>query len=363
MARGQGALENLEVNAAFWRGKRVFLTGHTGFKGSWLSLWLQQLGAHVTGYALKPPTRPSLFELADVAGGMTSLNGDVRDLPRLRKALVAARPQLVVHMAAQSLVRESYCDPVGTYSTNVMGTVNVLEAARVAGSVRAILIVTSDKCYENRERRRGYREDEPLGGRDPYSSSKAGAELVTHAYRDSFYERSRAAVASARAGNVIGGGDWSKDRLLPDAVRAFSAGKPLRVRNPHAVRPWQHVLEPLHGYMMLAQRLYAQGARYAGAWNFGPAAEGHKPVKWVVEHVVARWGAGARWTHERGPQVHEAARLTLDCRKARRELGWRPRLDLRTALDWVVEWHERHAAGEDPGAVTASQIARFGATA
>jgi CDP-glucose 4,6-dehydratase len=369
VALGRRALENLEVSRAlsvsraFWSGRRVFLTGHTGFKGSWLSLWLQALGADVTGYALKPPTRPSLFDLARVARGMRSIIADVRDSSRLRKALVASRPQIVIHMAAQSLVRESYADPVGTYSTNVMGTLNLLEAARAASGVRAILVVTSDKCYENRERRTGYREDEPLGGRDPYSSSKACAELVTRAYRDSFYDRSRAAVASVRAGNVIGGGDWSKDRLVPDAVRAFSAGRALRIRHPEAVRPWQHVLDPLHGYMMLAEQLHAAGAKYAGAWNFGPSTAGEKPVKWVIDHLVERWGGAARWVRDRAPRVHEAGRLNLDSAKARRELGWRPRLDLATALDWVVEWHERHARGEHASTVAAAQIARFGEAA
>jgi CDP-glucose 4,6-dehydratase len=351
-------LEDLEMNPAFWKGKSVFVTGHTGFKGSWLCLWLQLLGARVTGYALSPPTRPSLFELARLARSMKSITADVRDLARLKAALLRARPQVVIHMAAQSLVRESYVDPAGTYSTNVMGTVNILEAARAAKSVRVVVIVTSDKCYENRERGSGYREEDAMGGHDPYSSSKGCAELVTAAYRRSFFSRARAAVASARAGNVIGGGDWGKDRLVPDALRAFTAGRKLRVRNPDAIRPWQHVLDPLNGYLTLAERLW-EGASYSGAWNFGPADTENKPVSWVVEELVRRWGESARWELDRARQPHEAGLLNLDCSKARAQLKWRPRVDLVTALDSVVEWHRRRAGGESARELTEEQIIRF----
>lgn len=347
------------MNPAFWKGKTVFLTGHTGFKGSWLSLWLQALGARVTGYALKPPTQPSLFALAGLSRSMNSISGDVRDLSALTTALRRAKPQFVIHMAAQSLVRESYADPVGTYSTNVMGTVNVLEAARAVKSARVVLIVTSDKCYENKERRAAYREHEAMGGHDPYSSSKGCAELVTSAYRRSFFTESRAAIASVRAGNVMGGADWSKDRLVPDAVRAFAAGKVLRVRNPHAVRPWQHVLDPLGGYLSLAERLWHRGPAYSGAWNFGPAAGDHKPVSWVVDELARRWGEDATWKADRPPELHEASLLHLDCSKARTKLGWRARLGLKISLDWVVEWHRRYAAGETARSITEDHIARF----
>ncbi len=347
------------MNPAFWRGKQVFLTGHTGFKGSWLGLWLQSLGSQVTGYALKPPTRPSLFALAGLARSMRSMTGDVRNLPALKAALRRVRPQVVIHMAAQSLVRESYADPVGTYSTNVMGTVNLLEAVRDVKSVAVVLIVTSDKCYENRERSTGYREDAALGGHDPYASSKGCAELVTAAYRRAFFGTPGAAVASVRAGNVIGGGDWSKDRLVPDALRAFAAGRTLRVRNPHAVRPWQHVLDPLHGYLTLAERLWSDHAAFSGAWNFGPHDRDHKPVKWIVTQLVRRWGEGAAWKVDRARRPHEAGLLTLDCSKARTRLKWRPRVGLDTALDWVIEWHRRHADGDHARKITEEQIARF----
>jgi len=347
------------MNPAFWHGKTVFVTGHTGFKGGWLSLWLHRLGARVTGYALEPPTQPNLFEVAGLARSIDSIAGDVRDLKALRQSLLRAKPQFVFHLAAQALVRESYADPVDTYSTNVMGTVNVLEAVREAESVRATVIVTSDKCYENRERVRGYREDEAMGGHDPYSSSKGCAELVTAAYQRSFFSRSGMPVASARAGNVIGGGDWGRDRLVPDALRAFSAGETLRVRNPEAVRPWQHVLDPLNGYLTLAERLWDEGLAYSGAWNFGPVDGDDRPVSWIVEELVRRWGDGATWRIDEAPQPHESGLLKLDCSKARQQLDWHPRIDLGTALDWTVEWRRRHAAGEHVGKLTEEQISRF----
>jgi len=347
------------MNPAFWKGKTVFVTGHTGFKGSWLSLWLQSLGARVTGYALEPPTQPNLFELAGVARSMESIMGDVRDLAALKTALLRAKPELVLHMAAQSLVRESYADPVGTYATNVMGTVNLLEAVREVKSVRTVVIVTSDKCYENRERVQGYREDEAMGGHDPYSSSKGCAELVTAAYRRSFFSMAGAAVASARAGNVIGGGDWSKDRLVPDAITAFISRKALRIRSPNAVRPWQFVLDPLSGYLTLAERLWEDGAAYSGAWNFGPAENDVRPVSWIVGELARRWGKDATWETDPAPQPHEAGLLQLDCSKARTRLNWRPRVELGAALDSVVEWYRKYAVGEDVRKLTEEQIRSY----
>lgn len=347
------------MNPRFWKDRKVFLTGHTGFKGGWLSLWLQRLGSRVTGYALEPPTRPSLFELADVARSMNSVIGDVRDLAGVKAALRRAGPEVVIHMAAQALVRESYADPVGTFSTNVLGTAHVLEAAREAKSVRAVVIVTSDKCYENREQARGYREDEPMGGHDSYSASKGCAELVTAAYRRSFFSAEGAAVASARAGNVIGGGDWSKDRLVRDAMDAFIGGKPVSVRRPNAVRPWQHVLDPLSGYLTLAEQLWADGESYAGAWNFGPAEEDTRPVSWLLTELARRWGGGATWEADTGSHLHEAGILMLDCTKAQTQLGWRPHLPLSTALDWTVDWYRCHVDGGDVRRLTEEQIHHY----
>lgn len=347
------------MNPAFWKGKSVFVTGHTGFKGSWLCLWLRILDAKVTGYSLGAPTKPSLFELARLARSTRSITADVRNPRRLKTSMLRAKPDIVIHMAAQSLVRESYADPAGTYSTNVMGTVNILEATRSAKSVRVAVIVTSDKCYENRERGSAHREEDPMGGYDPYSSSKGCAELVTAAYRRSFFSDSRVAVASVRAGNVIGGGDWGMDRLVPDALRAFAAKRKLRVRHPDAVRPWQHVLDPLNGYLTLAERLWEDGSSYSGGWNFGPGDTENRPVSWVVAELARRWGKDARWEVDRAPQPYEANLLRLDCSKARTELKWQPRVDLGAALDSVVEWHLRYSKGENVRKLTEEQIARF----
>ncbi|MBU1775020.1 MAG: CDP-glucose 4,6-dehydratase, partial [Gammaproteobacteria bacterium] len=304
-------MEGVEVNATFWRGKKVFMTGHTGFKGGWLSLWLQSMGAQVTGFALLPPTIPSLFEVADVAQGMTSIIGDIREAESLAKAVREAAPEIVIHMAAQPLVRYSYANPVETYSTNVMGTVHLLEAVRQTPSVRAVVNVTSDKCYDNKEWVWGYRENEAMGGFDPYSNSKGCAELVASAYRNSFfnpekYHEHKVALASVRAGNVIGGGDWAADRLIPDILRAISDNKPVVIRSPHAIRPWQHVLEPLSGYLLLAEKLYEQGIAYAEGWNFGPNDEDAKPVQWIVERLTEQWGDGASWLLDGGEHPHEA---------------------------------------------------------
>jgi CDP-glucose 4,6-dehydratase len=350
------------MNPEFWRGKRVFVTGHTGFKGGWLCLWLHALGARVFGYALEPAARSNLYEAANVASVMeSSVVADVRELAVLKGALQRAKPQIVIHMAAQSLVRESYVDPVGTYSTNVMGTVNLLEAAREAEAARVILIVTSDKCYENRERMQGYREDEAMGGHDPYSSSKGCAELVTAAYSRSFFAQPGArVVASARSGNVIGGGDWSKDRLVPDAMHAFIAGKTLKVRNPDAIRPWQHVLDPLHGYLTLVEHLWADGAAYSGAWNFGPSEDDVRPVKWIVEQFAERLGGDVTWELDAARHPHEAGLLKLDCSKAIERLGWQPRLRLESALDWVIDWYRGYAtSNRAAGELTQAQILRY----
>ena len=352
------------MNPAFWSGKRVLLTGHTGFKGSWLSLWLQTLGAQVTGYALAPSTQPSLFEIAGVAQGMDSVMGDIRDLARLQAVMNAARPEIVFHLAAQPLVRRSYQDPVETYSTNVMGTVHLLEAVRNCADVGAVVNITTDKVYENREWLWGYRESEPLGGHDPYSNSKGCAELVTAAYRSSFFEAPAqagkpVAVATARAGNVIGGGDWAQDRLVPDLLNAFHQNRRVDIRSPHAVRPWQHVLEPLRGYLMLAERLAEQGNAFAEAWNFGPHDEDARPVRWIVERMAALWGEGADWHGDTGVHPHEASNLKLDISKVRNRLGWHPALRLEEALALIVEWYKQYQLGADLRALTLQQIADY----
>ncbi len=327
------------VNTNFWKGKRVFLTGHTGFKGSWLSLWIQSMGAELHGLALRPPTTPALFDEAEVGGAMTSTIGDIRDYNTVLTAMDACRPDIIIHMAAQPLVRYSYQAPVETYAINVMGTVHVLEAARQVGTAKAIVNVTTDKCYENKEWIWGYREDEPMGGYDPYSNSKGCSELVTSAYRCSFFKQSGIALASARAGNVIGGGDWATDRLVPDILRAFEKTQPVFIRNPHAIRPWQHVLEPLSGYLLLAEQLYNEGQPFAEGWNFGPHEEDARPVQWIVERMVETWGNGARWHLDGGSHPHEANYLKLDISKARARLAWQPRWDLAAALEKITDWH------------------------
>lgn len=352
------------MNAAFWRDKKVFMTGHTGFKGSWLSLWLQQMGAQVTGYALQPPTDPSLFDVANVAQGMTSIIGDIRDAEALSKAMLEATADIVIHMAAQPLVRYSYLNPVETYSTNVMGTVHVLEAVHQTPSVRAVVNVTSDKCYDNREWVWGYRENEPMGGFDPYSSSKGCAELVASAYRNSFfnpakYSEHRVALASVRAGNVIGGGDWAADRLIPDILRAISSGQPVVIRSPHAIRPWQHVLEPLSGYLLLAQKLYEDGVAYAEGWNFGPNDEDAKPVQWIVERLTQQYGEGASWQLDGGDHPHEAHYLKLDCSKAKMRLRWQPRWHLEHTLEMIVSWQRAWLAKQDMRNFTLRQIEQY----
>ncbi len=352
------------VKPIFWQGKRVLLTGHTGFKGSWLSLWLQAIGAEVTGYALAPPTNPSLFDIAKVELGMTSLIGDIRDLDKLQAVFAKHQPEIVIHMAAQPLVRYSYQNPVETYSTNVMGTVNVLEAVRNTLSVKAVVNVTTDKCYENREWAWGYRENEPMGGHDPYSNSKGCAELITAAYRNSYfhpehYQEHGVAIASARAGNVIGGGDWAEDRLIPDIMRAITHNEAVNIRNPHAIRPWQHVLEPLSGYLVLAKKLYEEGSSYAEGWNFGPNDEDAQPVSWIVDQLTKTWGEGASWVLDSGDHPHEAHYLKLDCSKAKARLDWQPRWRLDETLDKIVTWHKAYQENDNMSEITLKQIVDY----
>lgn len=352
------------MNSAFWNGKRVLLTGHTGFKGSWLSVWLQSMGAHVVGYALAPPTSPSLFEVANVGNGMTCVIGDIRDLTKLQATFNEHRPEIVIHMAAQPLVRYSYVEPVETYSTNVMGTVHLLEAVRKTLGVKVVVNITTDKCYENREWSWGYRENEPMGGYDPYSNSKGCAELVSSAYRSSFfnptsYSQHGVALATVRAGNVIGGGDWAQDRLIPDILAAFEQGNVVNIRNPHAIRPWQHVLEPLRGYLTLAERLYENGPVYAEGWNFGPNDEDAKPVGWIVEQMAEMWDSSARWKIDTCEHPHEANYLKLDISKARSRLHWQPLLRLNDALQLIIDWSKQHQAGANMRKVTLAQIRTY----
>jgi CDP-glucose 4,6-dehydratase len=355
--RGQG---RGVVDPEFWKGRRVLLTGHTGFKGAWLALWLQSLGARVTGFSLDVPTEPSLYELARVGEGMEGIVGDVRDRDALTTAVAESAPEVVLHMAAQSLVRRSFVEPRETYDTNVMGTVNVLDAVRAdPDGVRAVVNVTSDKCYENKEWEWGYREDEPMGGHDPYSSSKGAAELVTSAFRRSFFsDPDGPRLASARAGNVIGGGDWGEDRLVPDIMRAALAGETVRVRNPNSLRPWQHVLNPLSGYLVLAQALWAS-PEHARGWNFGPTDEDARPVGWIVERLTELWPGDLHSTLDDGPHPHEARYLKLDSSRARTRLGWRPLVGLDGTLTSIVDWYRALQAGEDVGAVTRGQIESF----
>ena len=351
---------NGKVDPTFWRGKKVFLTGHTGFKGSWLSLWLQEMGALVKGYALEPNTTPNLFTKANVAQNMDSEIGDITDLNHITESMVTFNPEVLIHMAAQPLVRLSYYDPVLTYTTNVMGTVNVLEAARMCTNLKAIVSVTTDKCYENREWEWGYRENEPMGGHDPYSSSKGCAELVTSAYRKSFFNENHTAfLASARAGNVIGGGDWAEDRLIPDILRAFEKNEPVIVRNPLSTRPWQHVLEPLSGYLVLAQYLFDGGSSFAEGWNFGPKDEDCKPVSWILDTMVDNWGNGAKWDLDKNINPHEARFLKLDCSKAAIRLNWFPKWNLKITLESIINWHQNYLSQKNIQELCLLEIAKY----
>lgn len=354
-------MENL-VNC--WKGRRVFLTGHTGFKGGWLALWLAGKGAKIRGYSLDPATQPNLFTDVRIAEVLDDDRGDIRDYPKLEASLVDFEPEVVFHLAAQPLLRRSYADPLGTYSTNVMGTANLLEAVRKSPTVRAVVCVTTDKCYQNREWAWPYRESDPLGGHDPYSSSKAAAEVVVAAFRDSYFPVNRlsdhrVAIATARAGNVIGGGDWSEDRLIPDLIRGFESGKPVLIRRPNATRPWQHVLEPLQGYITLAEHLLAGHAEAASAFNFGPNEDDAWSVERIANALVELWGTGASWVRDNASSVHEAHYLKLDSSKARAALGWRPRLNLEIALKWTLHWYIRRNSGADVAAETCAQIASY----
>lgn len=354
----------LVMNPEFWNNKRVLVTGHTGFKGCWLSLWLHRMRASVTGFALDPPTIPSLYAETHLNRAIVSVHGDVRNAPHLLEVIQSHRPEIIFHLAAQPLVSRSYHDPIETYATNVMGTVHLLDAVRKSDSVRVVVNVTSDKCYENAEWVWGYRETDPMGGYDPYSSSKGCAELVTAAFRRSFFSSEQtataiAAIASARAGNVIGGGDWAENRLVPDLIRGFLDRQTVTIRRPDAVRPWQHVLEPLSGYLLLAEHLWREPQRYAQGWNFGPLETDARPVHAIVEEVARIWGAGANWSVDRTGAFHEAGQLKLDCSKARAQLGWTPTWTLSEALAHTVEWFQAHAAGTSATELCYRQFQQF----
>ncbi len=350
-------MENL-VN--FWKNKRVLLTGHTGFKGSWLSLMLQSLQANVLGYSLDPPTKPNLFSVAKVEEGMKDIRGDIRDLPLLKKEIAAFQPEVVIHMAAQPLVRYSYQHPIETFSTNVMGTVNVCEAVRDSDTCRSLLVITTDKCYENREWHWGYRETDPLGGHDPYSSSKSCTELVVSSYRNSFFKTHDVGLATARAGNVLGGGDWAQDRLVPDLIMACIKNQEIEIRNPQSTRPWQHVLDPLYGYLKLAQALYETPSSYSEPWNFGPNESDIKCVSWIAEKIVDLWGASTSWNPSEGKHPHEAAILKLDTSKSRALLDWTPIYSIETVLQSTVEWYQAyHYTSADIQVFTQEQIKRY----
>lgn len=347
------------MNADFWRGRRVFITGHTGFKGAWLSFWLAQLGADVTGFALVPDTEPNLFTLLGIKRRIVSRFGDIREFADFKKAAHAANPDIFFHLAAQAQVREGYAHPARTFETNVMGTANALEVAREIAGLRAMLVVTSDKCYRNDSRLGGYREEDALGGDDPYSCSKACAELITESYRMSFFKDAKCGVATARAGNIVGGGDWSQDRIVPDVVRALMGESTLRLRNPAATRPWQHVLDPLYGYLTLAERLATHGDKFAGPWNFGPAVGDSVTVGDLVGSIQAAWNSGRNWEHDTGPNPPESQRLAVDATKAREQLEWEPRLSSSEMVEWTVEWYKRCRSDKDAVEITSEQIERF----
>lgn len=356
------------IDYTFWKGKRVFITGHTGFKGSWLCLWLHSLGAEITGYSFPPPTEPNLFSLCHLENSTTTIFGDIRNRELLNQALIKANPDIIFHLAAQPLVRSSYENPIATYETNVIGTLNVFEAVRTIlnknNKRKALINVTSDKCYENKEWIWGYRETEAMGGHDPYSNSKACSELITSSYRNSFfnpqtYESHGVSLASARAGNVIGGGDWAKDRLIPDCIRSLLKGEKIHIRNPMAIRPWQHVLEPLGGYLLLAQKLMLNGRHYAEGWNFGPNEEDEKPVQWIVQNICEKWGSVAEYSIEQESQWHEAHYLKLDCAKAKSKLGWKPKWNLEDALNKIIQWTLAYKDGQDMKKMCLKQIKEY----
>ncbi len=352
-------------NSSFWNGRRVFITGHTGFKGAWLSLWLHSLGAKVKGYALTPPTKPSFFELCRIGELVESEIGDIRNFKKLKSAVISFNPEIIIHMAAQPIVRESYLKPVDTYEINVMGTVNLLESARFCPGIKAIVNVTTDKCYDNNEWVWGYRENEPMGGYDPYSSSKACSELVTSAYRNSFFNsdtyglKHNVALASARAGNVIGGGDWAVDRLLPDIFKSIISGEVVKIRNPNAIRPWQYVFEPLSGYLILAQKLYQEGSEFATSWNFGPEDSDARSVEYIVNSLCTLWADGSSYCLDNGKHPHEASYLKLDCSKAKTMLNWYPKWNIDMALEKSVEWYKAYRDGNDIRELCLTQIQQY----
>ena len=352
------------MNLEFWKNKKVFITGHTGFKGSWLSLWLKNLGSEVTGYSLNNNSEKLFFfRDANIEKGMNSIVGDIRDLKSLKHAVRNSNPDIIIHMAAQALVRDSYDDPINTYTTNVIGTVNIFEAAKECDTVKSLINVTSDKCYENKEREEGYTEDEPMGGYDPYSSSKGCAELVASAYRKSFFKPdfSKISMASVRAGNVVGGGDWSKDRLIPDAIKSFYTNQPVIIRNPTSIRPWQFVLEPLRGYLMLAEKLYLGELQYSSGWNFGPNNLEVKNVEWVINNLSTKWGDSANWEYQEEELkiLHEANYLRLDITKSKNILDWHPLLNINDTLDLIVEWYKSFERNEDISATSINQIIKY----
>lgn len=354
------------MNPQFWKDKVVLLTGHTGFKGSWLSLWLQKIGTKIIGYSKSVPTNPSLFEVANVQNRMTSILGDIRDLDHLKEVIHEYKPEIVIHMAAQSLVHRSYEDPIETYSINVMGTINLLEAIRIEGKTKVVINVTSDKCYENKGSTRGYREDDPMGGYDPYSSSKGCSELITSSFRNSFfnsdeYEKHKVALASVRAGNVVGGGDWARDRLIPDIMKGIMNHNAIKIRSPNAIRPWQYVLEPLNGYLSLAEKLWHNGPEYSGGWNFGPMDNDVKPVSWIVEKISQQWKNNIRWELNAEGYQHEAHYLRLDCSKARDKLGWFPKTNSEQAIELTIEWYKQYEQKHDIREFTEEQIKNFSA--
>jgi CDP-glucose 4,6-dehydratase len=352
------------INPEFWRGKKVLITGHTGFKGSWLSILLNWLGSDVYGYALNPPTDPSLYELAKLDQIVKSTIGDIRDYDLLQHAINKIKPEIIIHMAAQPLVHESYKNPRETYEINVLGTVNLLDVIRHLKTVKAVLNVTTDKCYDNKEWHWGYRENDPMGGYDPYSNSKGCSELVTSSFRNSFfnqrdYKKHGVAIATARAGNVIGGGDWAKDRLIPDFIRAISSGNKLKIRSPYAIRPWQHVLEPLSGYLILCEKLYNEGSDFADAWNFGPDDSDAKNVEWIAKKLCDLWKDNASYELDNFVHPHEAFYLKLDCSKAKSKLGWYPKWSIETALNSVVEWNKALQNKNDMRQICINQIEQY----
>lgn len=360
----QPAMENLVIDPRFWNGKRVLVTGHTGFKGSWLSIWLKNMNAELIGFSKDIPTKPSLFKLANVEEGMRSIKGDIRNLAKIQSVMKENRPDIIIHLAAQSLVSTSYQNPIETYSTNVMGTANILESARKVDSIRTILLVTSDKCYETKSLKRGYRETDPMGGHDPYSSSKGCAELLISSFRRSFFnlekfDDHKVAIASARAGNVIGGGDWSPNRLFPDVIRSVLNKTQLQLRNPHGIRPWQHVLEPLSGYLTLVEKLWKNGKNFSESWNFGPKYQDCKSVKWILDQIIKHWDGKIKYKIEPTNPYYESDLLLLDCSKANKKLGWFPRLNLKTAIEWTLNWYENYMQQNNMEIFTEKQITDY----